>query len=44
MIASYRALEDEEEDRLFDDPLARVLAGERAMKRAVQRSKVCTWL
>lgn len=40
MIAAGRALEDEEECRLFDDPLARVLAGEKAMQRAVERSKV----
>ena len=41
MIASFRALEDEEEDRLFEDPLAHVLAGDRAMRRANLRVKVC---
>ena len=41
MIASSRALEDEEEDRLFEDPLARVLAGDKAMRRANLRVKVC---
>ena len=33
IIAAMRAIEDEEPDKLFDDPLARVLAGEKAIKR-----------
>lgn len=37
MIAAQRALEHERSDRLFSDPLAAVLAGERAMERARER-------
>ena len=40
IIAAMRAIEDEEPDKLFDDPLARVLAGDKAMKRAYQLLKV----
>ena len=35
-----RAIEDEEPDKLFDDPLARVLAGDKAMKRVYQLLEV----
>ena len=40
IIAAMRAIEDEEPDKLFDDPLARVLAGDKAMKRVYQLLKV----
>lgn len=40
IIAAMRAIEDEETDKLFDDPLARVLAGDMAIKRVYHLLKV----
>ena len=40
IVAAMRAIEDEEPDKLFDDPLARVLAGDKAIKRAHRVLKV----
>mmetsp|Transcript_22065 Transcript_22065/g.61234 ORF Transcript_22065/g.61234 Transcript_22065/m.61234 type:complete len:348 (-) Transcript_22065:109-1152(-) len=39
MMAAQRALENTRPDRLFEDPLAEVLAGQQAMERARERGK-----
>lgn len=40
IIAAWRALETEQQEALFRDPLAETLAGGRAMQRARKRIKV----